>query len=158
MLYYFHFCKRVLKYTAVVRGKPPFFHLNFWIVCSFLFVPSLVAFIYIKSHTHHQWLTFISLVLCYCSGIYADELAGCCNVAVPKYPLILSQPVATPTQIISIAEHSSTSCFPAVSYVWHLVYPSCSKHWIWGIDYGHLMAFLLQLSFKILVSCVWKPV
>jgi hypothetical protein len=129
--------------TAVVRGKPLFFHLNFWIVCSFLFVPSLVAFIYmcvcmcvcvcvcvcvyiyihththtyIKSHTSRHWLTFISHVLCYCSGIYAVELAGCYNVAMPKYPSILSQPVATHTRIVSIAEHSSTSCFPAVSYV-----------------------------------------
>jgi hypothetical protein len=96
-----------------------FSHPDFQIVCSFLFVPSLVAFlyIYIKSHTCHWWLTFISHVLCYCSGIYAVELAGCYNVAMPKYPLILSQPVSTSTQIMSISEHSSTSCFPAVSYI-----------------------------------------
>jgi hypothetical protein len=60
---------------------------------------------------------FISHVLCYCSGIYAVELAGCYNVVVQKYLLILSQPVATPTKIMSIAEHSSASCFPSVIYV-----------------------------------------
>ena len=59
----------------------------------------------------------ISHVLCYCSGIYVVELAGWYNVAMPKYPLTLSQPVATSVQIMSIVEHSSTSCFPAVSYV-----------------------------------------
>jgi len=38
----------------------------------------------------------------------------CCNA---KIPPILSQPVATPAQIMSIAEHISISCFPVVNYV-----------------------------------------